>query len=111
MSGKRFEKFMADLFEKMGYTVIRTKLSGDQGADLIIKKFGYKTAVQVKRWKRPVGNKAVQEIVAAKEYYNCDDAMVVTNSTFTKSAIELAHKNKVKLVDREELKKWIEKYL
>jgi hypothetical protein len=45
----------------------------------------------------------VQEAVAAKGYYDADDAMVVTNRHYTRQAIELARKNRVTLWDREQL--------
>lgn len=103
MSGYEFEAFVGQLYEKMGYSVEQTPLSNDQGADLIISKYGEKTAVQVKKYTSNVSNSAVQQVVAAKKYYGCSSCSVVTNSYFTKSAIELADANGVKLVDRDEL--------
>jgi HJR/Mrr/RecB family endonuclease len=47
-----------------------------------------------------VGIKAIQEAVASKGYYNCDKAMVVTNSYSTNQAKTLASRNKVELWDR-----------
>lgn len=44
----------------MGYDVQNTPLSGDQGADLILEKFGEKTIVQAKRYQGNVTNRAVQ---------------------------------------------------
>ena len=55
----KFEKFLKSLFEGMGYLVEWTKLSGDQGADLIIAKYGERIAVQAKRYEHDVTNKAV----------------------------------------------------
>ena len=37
-----------------------------------------------------VGNDAVQQVIAAKAIYNCPGAVVITNSTFTPEAEELA---------------------
>jgi len=84
------------------------KVTGDQGADLILSKDGEKIVVQAKKYAGKVSNKAVQEIAAAKKYYNADRAMVVTNSAFTKSAIELAFSNDVELWDGRKLKTIIE---
>lgn len=110
MSGHQFEFFLGDLFKKMGYKVVNTKLSGDQGADLIIEKFGEKIAVQAKNYNQPVSNGAVQEAVASKSHYNCQNAMVVTTNGYTKSAISLAKSNNVELWDKEKLLKEIKKY-
>jgi len=46
-----------------------------------------------------VGNDAVQQVVAAKAIYNCPSAVVITNSTFTPEAEELARVHGVELVD------------
>lgn len=111
MNGYEFEIFIGQIYEKMGYSVDLTPKSGDQGADLIITKFGERIAVQTKNYTENVSNKAIQEVVASKEFYKCTSCSVVTNSYFTKSAIELGDVNGVKLVDREELKALIDKHM
>lgn len=111
LSGSEFELFLKELFEKMGYLVEHTKLSGDQGADLIISKFGHKVAVQAKNYTANVGNKAIQEVVSAIKHYKADRGMVVATSDFTQPAIELAKSNDIELIDRHRLAKLMEKYL
>lgn len=103
MPGKEFEQYLEAVFKRKGYSVERTPYQGDFGGDLIISLNGEKTVVQAKRWKWRVGVKAVQEAVAAKGYYGCDEAMVVTNSTFTPQAKELARRNDVGLWNRKRL--------
>jgi Predicted endonuclease distantly related to archaeal Holliday junction resolvase and Mrr-like restriction enzymes len=101
MDGYEFEKYMKKIFESLGYLVHHTPLSGDQGADLIItSNEGIRIAVQLKRYSGKVSNKAVQEVVAAKAFHKCTKGMVVTNNSFTDSAIQLARANDVNLVDR-----------
>jgi restriction system protein len=109
LSGEQFEKFLEVLFADLGYKVERTQYIGDFGADLIIERDGKKTVVQAKRYSGKVGVKAIQEVVAAKKYYGADRAAVVTTSSFTKQAIELAYKNYVQLIGRKKLKSLIEK--
>lgn len=99
-NGFEFEKYVGELYKKMGYKVIVTKQSCDQGADIVIEKDEQKTVVQTKFYTNPVGNKAVQEIVGAIALYKAQKGIVVTNSTYTKSAIELAFANNIKLVDK-----------
>jgi restriction system protein len=101
--GKMFEEYLGVLFQRLGYKVERTKFVGDFGGDLVLSKDGVRTVVQAKRWTKSVGVKAVQEVVAAKGYYDCDKSMVVSNSRYTKQAQELARKNKVQLWDRDML--------
>ena len=103
MDGKTFEKYLKVFFEKLGYKVERTKYIGDYGADLVASNNGVKTVIQAKRYKSKVGIKAVQEAVASKGYYNCEKAMVVTNSYFTNQARTLASRNKVELWDKKVL--------
>ena len=103
LDGFEFEKFIAELFKRAGYNVRVTKKSGDQGADIIVEKDNISTAIQTKKYAGAVSNKAVQEIVAAMKYYDCDKAMVITTSTFTKSAYELAGRNGVQLIDKKSL--------
>jgi len=100
LDGFQFEEFLERYFRALGYIAYQTKLSGDQGADLVIMKDGIKTAVQAKKYSGKVSNKAIQEVVAAKSYYNCEESMVVTTGEFTNSAIELAISNGVKLMDK-----------
>ena len=103
MDGLAFEQYLEVLFGKLGYKVERTRYVGDYGADLITHKDGVKTVIQAKRYKKAVGIKSVQEAVAAKGIYGSAEAMVVTNSTFTRAAVELARANHVRLWDRDRL--------
>lgn len=104
MTGIEFENFLCDLFQKMGYHTLSTKASGDQGIDVIAEKDSMKIGIQAKCYTGTVGNSAVQEAVAGKIYYACDKVMVITNSRFTKAAIDLAKANNVILWDRDMLK-------
>ncbi|MDQ2187538.1 restriction endonuclease [Alcaligenaceae bacterium A4P071] len=108
MNGYDFERFLVDVFQTAGYDVEETKLSGDQGADLFVSKFGKKIVIQAKNYSGTVGNAAVQEAIAAKSFYGCDEAMVVTNSSFTRSAIELAEAAAVRLIGRRDLQGYLD---
>lgn len=113
MSGRQFEEFLARLFAHMGYTEIRLTSTNDQGGDLIcIAPDGSATVVQAKRWSGPVGNSAVQELLGAMRHYSCTKGIVATNSTFTRSAIQLtAGGSDITLRDRQWLKEKIGKFL
>lgn len=109
MSGTDFEEYSAFLLEKCGYSKPRiTKKYGDQGIDIITSKDDLKIGFQCKRWKKKVGNKAVQEVHAGIGYYSLDKAIVITNSYYTESAKELAKKLNVELWNRNDLIKLIE---
>jgi hypothetical protein len=99
LSGVEFETHIARVLRSAGYEVQGTPTTGDQGADLIAKKNGRTIIIQAKRYQGVVGNKAVQEIVSAVSFYGGDEGWVITNSTFSASAIALAQKTSVKLID------------
>lgn len=107
ISGTEFEELCAKLFEIKGYDATLTKKSGDHGGDIIIKRNGISYAVQCKCYSSPVGFDAVKEAYAAKGIYHTDKAAVLTNSTFTKQAIEDAKKLSVELWDYDVLGKLI----
>ncbi len=90
LTGLEFERHVENYLRCRGYRTELTKASGDFGVDIIAFKDDKKYAVQVKRYKGAVSRSAVSDAVAGKIYYRCDAAMVITNSTFTKSAKEMA---------------------
>lgn len=110
MTGVQFEQFLAQLFTEMGYRVMLTKGSGDQGVDLIVEEGDIKLAIQAKSYLNTVGNSAVQQVLAGKQFYNADKCLVVTNSNFSESAKKLAKVNDVMLWNRHILKEKMEEY-
>lgn len=105
MEGYMFEDYLKILFFYLGYRVEVTQKSRDYGADLVLinPQNNKKIIVQAKRYNKPVGSKAVQEIFTAKIHYGADYAWVVTNNTFTPQAEQLAKENQIRLIDRTEL--------
>lgn len=104
MTGVEFERYSAELLSANGVQIAEeTPATGDFGADFIILLDGERTVLQCKRFSRPVGVKAVQEAIAAMPYYKCTGAAVITNSTFTRQARELAEESGVILWDRADI--------
>lgn len=110
MDGFQFEAFLVEIFQTIGFDVKETKKTADQGADLFVTRFGKSMVIQAKNYTGSVGNAAVQQAISAKSFYSCDEAMVVTNSYYTKSAKELAATAGVRLVDREALQGYLDDY-
>lgn len=104
-TGTQFELYLVNLFKDLGYKAKHNGKSGDQGADLILKKEDYVYAVQAKYYTGKLGNTPVQEIAGALKFYNANQGVVVTNSEFTPGAEELAKANNVILIDGKDLKK------
>jgi restriction system protein len=100
MTGTDFEYYCAKLLLFNGFErVSTTSITGDQGVDLVAEKEGLKFAIQCKCYNDTLGNTPVQEVYLGKAIYDCDVAVVMTNSTFTKGAKEAAEKVNVKLWD------------
>ncbi len=98
--GIDFEIFCSNLLERNGfYDVHRIGKSGDQGVDILAEKDGVKYAIQCKNYSSKLNNTPVQEINAGRMYYNCHVGVVMTNSTFTQGAIDLASATNVLLWD------------
>lgn len=116
-----FEVFSALLFTKQGYQTSLTPQQ-DFGADCIAvgNSETANALIQCKKKmvnsKGCVGNKAVQEIVAAKMEYErkmqipFDELVVITNGYYTEAARLQASSNKVILIDRKKLASLLQRY-
>jgi len=94
-----YEQHIANVFSSLGWDAYATSGSGDQGADVIAEKNGLKFVIQCKLYSKPVGNKAVQEVTSARDYYNAAGSVVVSNQSYTKSAMQLAESQNVWLLN------------
>jgi restriction system protein len=103
ISPAEFECHCADVLREHGWQTRLTKSSGDQGVDIVAERGGIKMVVQCKQYSNVVGNGAVQEIHAGKGFMGADIAVVVSNTSFTRSAGELAASLDVHLVHDSEL--------
>lgn len=98
MTGIEFEHYVAKLLEERGYTDIKLTERYDLGVDIIARKGGIIWGVQVKRSSGMVKAIAVRQVVTALKHYGCDRAMVITNGTYSRPAINLAKSNNCVLV-------------
>lgn len=94
----QFELACADALNAAGWQARVTSASGDQGIDVLAKRQGVTVVIQCKLYSKPVGNKAVQEAIAGKTYAGADHAAVVSNASYTASAVRLAQVAKVHLL-------------
>ena len=101
--GIAFENHCMKILISKGWRVEETPKSGDQGIDLIASIEKYRLCIQCKDHKKPIGNKAVQEVSAGKKYWNGTHAILVSQSGYTKSAYKLAAANNVLLISTLEL--------
>jgi restriction system protein len=105
MSPVQYEEFCAQLLGRSGWSARTTKATGDQGIDVIAIRRGVRLVIQCKLYDGPVGNSAVQEAVSGKLHERADIAAVVTNSTFTPAARQLASSTGTLLLHHTELER------
>lgn len=98
-NGLDYELYVEKYLQNLGYIVTRTPKIGDQGVDLIAEKNEDRKAIQCKYYSKPVGNRAIQEVIAGANFYQCTSAAVISNSSFTKSARQLAENSNVELLN------------
>lgn len=104
LSPYEFEEWIARFLRIAGYNANATKKSGDYGVDVIAQKGDTKIAIQIKKSTKPVGIKAVQEVISGMDYYNCNEGWVVTTAPyFTNSAKKLAKTRNIKLYNKDDL--------
>lgn len=106
MDGLEYEKYCMRWLKKHGYSNIQpTKATGDQGIDILATKHKKRYGFQCKYYTSSVGNDAVQQAFSGAAFYACDVACVITNTSFTKSAIHLADSTDVILYDHVDIPK------
>ena len=98
-----YEHLCAEEFKKNKWDAEATQGSSDQGVDVIAKKDTRTLVAQCKRFMKPVGNKAVQEIVAGMKYYEATEGVVIAPNGYTNSAKNLAEANNIKLIHHNEI--------
>ncbi len=108
MTPTEFEHFCADILRKSGWQASVTQASGDQGIDVVATRNQIKLVLQCKKYSQPVGNTAVQEVIAGKLFYLADIAAVVTNASYTTSANHLANTVDVSLLHYSQLASFAE---
>ena len=106
MTPVEFEGACAAVLRSLGWDASTTQGSGDQGADVIATKNGRRLVIQCKLYTGVVGNKSIQEVIAAKVFYRADLAAVVCNSGYTRSATTLAAASGVQALTYPELRAW-----
>jgi HJR/Mrr/RecB family endonuclease len=99
-----FETFCAEELRRAGWNAQVTQQSRDQGVDVVAEKAGMRVVLQCKFYSRPVGNKSVQEVAAARAHEQAHYGVVVTNNGYTPAAEQLAATNRILLLHYRDLR-------
>ena len=111
-SGKDFEIFLFEFFKARGHKTRMTDDTYDKGIDLVVEMEDQdkirRIGIQAKRWKSKVGANEIRSMLDGKEHYNLDEAWIVTTSDLTSAAITTAKNNRIEIINREYVKKFLE---
>lgn len=103
LSPIEYEQLVADTLRRHGWDAQTTRVSGDQGIDVLATKGALRVVLQCKLYSRAVGNDAVQQAIAGQRFELATHAVVVSSAAFTRSARELASAGGVVLLHHEQL--------
>lgn len=103
MSPDEFEHYCAALLSRAQWRAQVTPAGADQGVDIVAEKRGQRIVVQCKMYSKPVGNRAVQEIVAGIAHLEAQRGVVVTTVGYTPAAEALAASNRILLLHHSQL--------
>jgi restriction system protein len=100
LSPETFEEFIAELFESLGYVVEQTGGTGDEGADLRLRRNDLLAIVQCKYHKRGVvGSPELQKFLGTIHHTRSHKGFFVTASTFSLAAEKFVADHPIELVD------------
>jgi restriction system protein len=101
LTPESFEEFVGELFEAMGYEVETLGGSGDEGADLRLRRRdGLLAVVQCKYHKRGVvGSPVLQKFLGTIHHTLSHKGFFVTTSTFSLAAEKFAAEHPIELID------------
>jgi restriction system protein len=95
-----FEEFVAELFEALDYEVERVGGSGDEGADLRVRRRGLLAIVQCKYHSRGVvGSPELQKFLGTIHHTGSHKGFFVTTRTFSLAAEKFVAEHPIELID------------
>ena len=98
-----FESFCKIYYENMGYTVSKTKAGADGGMDLILYQANSVSPyalVQCKaRGYRDIGVNYIRELLGVMISEKVEKGILITNSCFTRDAVEFSNRNAIESID------------
>jgi restriction system protein len=109
MSGRDFERLIAESFRRRGFTVAGFgSRAGAAAADLALLKAGERFLVHCQHWrKQEIGVLAVRELSTALRSVGAQGGYVLTAGGFTREACELARSSRIELIGGKKLIAWL----
>ena len=101
MTPDQYEKYVANYFQNKGYKVKQTPYSNDYGVDVFAEKNKEKIAIQAKMFSnsnRKINRQMVMEFYGAKDFFNCNKGIIVTDGEIIQNAKDVADKLGVEIL-------------
>ena len=101
MTPDQYEKYVANYFQNKGYKVKQTPYSNDYGVDVFAEKNKEKIAIQAKMFgnsNRKINRQMVMEFYGAKDFFNCNKGIIVTDGEIIQNAKDVADKLGVEIL-------------
>ena len=95
MTPDQYEKYVANYFQNKGYKVKQTPYSNDYGVDVFAERNKEKIAIQAKMFSnsnRKINRQMVMEFYGAKDFFNCNKGIIVTDGEIIQNAKDVADK-------------------
>jgi restriction system protein len=95
-----YEEMVAAHFRQQGYSVELTPRSNDYGVDAFARNENQKLALQMKMYGgvRRVNREMVMQLHGAKDYFDCTEAVIITDGEVTSDARQVAEKLRIKIL-------------
>ncbi|WP_368901924.1 restriction endonuclease [Oceanobacillus oncorhynchi] len=108
MNGEEFEKFIAELFQKMGFRTQITNITGDGGIDIEARYDGMifqgDYLIQCKRWSKKVGEPPVRDLYGVVKDRNVVKGFLITSTDFSAKARAFAEGKNIELINGQGIK-------
>jgi HJR/Mrr/RecB family endonuclease len=96
-----FEKWVkTNIFEKEGWLVTETKITGDGGIDLVLNKKTEHSIAQCKRYKNTVGEPSLRDFYGTMMSEGVSRGYFVTTGLFSLPALKFADNKPIEMIDR-----------
>ena len=99
LDGHAFERAVAALYRRLGYSAEVSKAGGDGGIDLLLRKDGETIAVQCKAHSKAVAPAVARDLYGTMNANNYSKGMIVSKNGFTKGVYEFVKGKDIRLID------------
>lgn len=114
LEGWQFENLIHQLVVEMGFEAEETKRGPDGGIDILAYNeqplLQGKYIIQCKRYSNPINVEIIRDLYGVVHSNNANKGILITNSTFTDTAVEFSRDKQIELIDGARLLNLLNQY-